>query len=115
MPKFDFNNRMFKGVENYTDGDLNPDTRFHYYQKGDAVWAISEGGGCAIGTLIAKMRDDGTLDMAWQYMNLKGEMFTGRCVSKPEILPDGRYRVREDWTIDGTDIKDWSVIEEIRE
>jgi len=112
LTDFKFDNRIFVGVENYDDGDLTGDTLFHYHQKGSMVWGTCEGGGVLFGTLVAKVLDDGRLDMVWQYLNTEGKFVSGTCVSTPEILPDGRYRLHETWEIlsggSGT-----SIIEEI--
>jgi hypothetical protein len=35
--------------------------------------------------------------MRYQHLNTRGEMMTGRCHSVPEILSDGRIRLRESW------------------
>lgn len=113
-PIFNYDGRVFKGVENYHDGDLLPDTRFHYHQKNDAVWGTIEGGRVKIGTLIAGVQDDGSLVMVWQYLNADNEFVSGTCLSTPEILPDGRYRLHEKWNVHGPDgISGTSVIEEI--
>lgn len=112
MPQFNYDSREFVGVVNYDDGDLTRDTRFTYYQDSDTVWGTYEGGGVVFGTLIAKPLSDGSLDMVWQYLNRDGKFISGTCVSKPEILPDGRYRLYESWeTSDG--VSGTSVIQEV--
>ena len=35
--------------------------------------------------------------MRYQYINKEGELMTGKCISAPEILPDGRIRLKEKW------------------
>ena len=113
-PAVNYNGRIFRGVENYDSGDLNPDTRFHYHQRGKNVWATIAGGLVRIGTLIADLRDDGSLVMVWQYLNTKNEFISGTCFSRLEVLPDGRYRLHESWNIHGPDgITGESVIEEV--
>ncbi|RKX27524.1 MAG: n-acetylglutamate synthase [Candidatus Zixiibacteriota bacterium] len=113
MHNFNYNSRQFVGVENYDDGDLTGDTVFHYYQKDRVVWGTYEGGGVQFGTLIASMQNDGSLDMIWQYLSMSGEFVSGTCLSIPEVLPDGRYRLRESWKIDSGE-SGTSVIEETR-
>ncbi len=115
MNEFDYNNRTFIGVENYDDGDHTQDTRFHYHQKGNVVWATYEGGGVAIGTLVAKRGDRGVLDMRWTYLNKDGKLSSGACTSTPEVLADGRLRVHESWREDESGVEGTSVIEEIRD
>jgi len=112
MTEFDYNNKIFAGVENYDSGDANADTRFHYRQQDEVVWGTYHGGGVLFGTLVAKLLIDGSLDMVWQYLNREGVFISGTCRSIPTILPDGRYRLRESWTIDGGE-PGTSAIEEI--
>jgi len=112
MTQYNYDNRLFVGVENYDGGDLTGETLFKYYQDSNTVWGTYKGGGVVFGTLIAKLLDDGSLDMVWQYINRDGNFVSGTCRSTPEVLPDGRYRLNESWeTSDG--ISGTSVIEEI--
>jgi len=113
---FNYDGKVFKGVENYDDGDFLPDSRFYYHQKDTTVWATMEGSGIRIGTLIAAVNQDGSLVMSWQYLNIQNEFISGTCFSQPEILPDGRYRLKESWNVHGPDgTTGTSVIEEIEE
>ncbi len=114
MSEFNYNGRTFVGIENYDDGDLTQDTRFHYYQKGDVVWGTYEGGGVQFGTLVAQKGDRGVLDMRWMFLNKDGKFVSGTCTSTPAILADGRYRVHEAWRDDESGVEGTSVIEEIK-
>ena len=49
------------------------------------------------GTLIARVDYAGNLNMRYQHINKAGELMTGKCISVPEILPDGRIRLKETW------------------
>lgn len=93
----DYNNRSFRGVSNSSGGDVDEETVFHYRQKGRVVWATYEGGAILLGTLTAVVLDDGRLDMRYQQVAPDGTFKTGRCVSVPEVLPDGRLRLHESW------------------
>ena len=48
-----YDNRIFRSVANTPNGEVGGETRFHYRQRGDLVWASYEGGGIAHGHLIA--------------------------------------------------------------
>ncbi len=119
MSTFNYNNRTFKGVVNYDSGDLTGDTRFHYYQDADGVWGTFEGVNIISGALRAKVNENGQLDMEWWYTSKNGQEIKGTCISRPEILPDGRYRLHESWTItetstgEGVGVSGTSVIEEL--
>ena len=97
MPNFNYDNRRFAGVSNSETGEVSSDTIFHYYQQVDIVWATYAGGSIRFGTLVANMDANGCLDMRYQHVNEQGELCTGKCVSTPEVLPDGRYRLHESW------------------
>jgi hypothetical protein len=109
-----YDDRFFVGVVNYDRGDLTKETVFRYRQKNKVVWGSFEGGGALHGNFVARVLEEDKLDMRWQYLSRDGEFRCGTCISTPEILPDGRLRLHESWTItshgneEGT-----SVIEEI--
>jgi hypothetical protein len=92
--KINYDNRAFKSVSNSETGEVSQDTTFYYHQKDDLVWAEYAGGGIVFGSLIAKVLPDDSLEMRYRHLNKHGELMTGKCVSKPEILDDGRLRTR---------------------
>ena len=111
----DYNNRFFAPVSNTENGEVDSSTVFHYRQAGDIVWATYEGGDIRFGTLIATADEAGRLDMRYSHVNRRGELMTGRCESTPEVLPDGRLRLRERWRwTSGDGSGGESVVEEIR-
>jgi hypothetical protein len=78
------------------------------------VWAEYRGGEIIFGNLIAKVFDDDSLEMSYQHLNLSGELMTGKCLSTPEILPDGKIRLFEQWQWTCKDFSSGeSVIEEV--
>jgi hypothetical protein len=115
MTAINYHNKVFKGVENYDSGDLNPETRFYYYQEESTVWGNIDGGRLIRGSFIAKADKDGCLDMVWQYLSSEGKFICGNGRSTPELLPDGRIRLHEEWEITtGPDVKGRSTIEEVK-
>jgi hypothetical protein len=114
--RINYDNRRFVSVSNSDNGEVSDATVFHYRQEGDVVWATYRGGAIVIGSLIAKVDESDCLDMRYQHMNSDGELMTGKCRSTPEILPDGRLRLREVWQWTSGDFsRGESVIEEIRD
>jgi len=64
--------------------------------------------------LIATVDDTGRLDMRYQQVAIDGTLKAGRCISTPEVLPDGRLRLHESWNwTEGGDGSGTSVIEEM--
>ncbi len=109
-----YDGRIFRPVSNSATGEVGDGTLFHYHQKGDVVWAEYSGGHILFGTLIAKVLEDGSLDMRYQHVNASRELMTGTCRSTPELLPDGPLRLHEKWQWTSGNLSSGeSVIEEI--
>jgi hypothetical protein len=113
MSRINYDGKVFKSVGNSETGEVSAETFFQYHQSGDLVWAEYKGGEIVFGSLLAKADADGILDMRYQHLNRKGNLMTGVCRSTPEILPDGRIRLFENWQWTCGDFsKGESVIEE---
>ena len=114
MSKINYDNRTFKSVQNSETGETSGETRFYYHQKGNVVWAEYSGGEIIFGNLIAKVFDDDSLEMNYQHLNKQGELMAGKCVSRPEILENGKIRLYEQWQWTSKDFSNGeSIIEEI--
>ena len=92
-----YDGRVFAGVENTANGDVDAGTRFHYRQSGDVIWAEYSGPTIRKGTLTGRELADETLEFAYQHVAATGEIRTGHCRSTPEALADGRIRLHEVW------------------
>jgi hypothetical protein len=110
----DYEGRVFRSTSNSSNGEVSPATHFHYHQQERVVWAAYGGGDIALGTLIAKVNEDDSLDMRYQHLNVRGEFMAGECHSRPEVLPDGRIRLHEKWQwTTGDRSRGESVIDEV--
>lgn len=111
----DLDGRRFQAVSNSAAGEVGDGTIFHYHQDGLLVWANYNGGSIVRGHLIATLTSDATLDMRYHHVNLSGELMTGICNSRVEVLTDGLYRLHESWQWTcGTGATGESVLEEFR-
>ena len=72
MP-IDYEGRVFRSISNSSNGEVSSATHFHYHQQERVVWAAYGGGEIALGTLIAKVNEDDSLDMRYQHLNVRGE------------------------------------------
>lgn len=108
------NNRKFSSVANTDNGDVGSQTVFYYRQQGELVWAEYSGGSIRRGNLIARWIEENVLEMRYQHISTDDEFKTGRCLSRPEVLPDGRLRMHEEWQwTSGDGSLGTSIIEEI--
>jgi hypothetical protein len=113
-PAISFEGRRFVSIVNSDDGDVGDGTIFEYHHRGDVVWATYSGAAVRFGTLLARVDAAGNLDMRYQHISADGLLKAGRCQSRPEILPDGRLRLHEQWQwTEGGDGRGASVIEEL--
>ncbi len=109
-----YDKRVFKSVQNSETGEVSGETRFYYHQKGNVVWAEYQGGEIIFGNLIAKVFDDDSLEMSYQHLNKQGELMSGKCLSKPEILPTKKIRLHEKWQWTCGDFSEGeSIVEEV--
>jgi hypothetical protein len=92
-----YHGKRFRSVSNSATGEVGAETIFEYEQRGTIVSATYHGGQIAFGTLLATMAPDGSLDMRYQHVNDLGQLMTGVCQARLEILADGRYRLHEAW------------------
>ena len=110
----DYNDRRFRPVRNSDNGETSSETIFHYKQEGNVLSSSYSGGRIRSGQLIALVDDEGHIDMRYHQVNDKGELMTGVCRSKPEVMPNGKIRLHETWRwTSGDGSQGSSVLEEI--
>ncbi|MBL7939593.1 MAG: n-acetylglutamate synthase [Flavobacteriales bacterium] len=110
----DYNDRRFVPRSNSANGVVSPEVVFHYKQTGNIVTCSYAGGRILSGQLIALVNGEGRLDMRYHQVNDRGELMSGVCRSTPEVLPDGRVRMYEEWRwTSGDGSSGNSVLEEL--
>jgi len=113
MP-INYNNKVFKSIDSSSNAEVSEETLFQYHQEGQVVWAEYSGGVIIKGHLIAKVGEAGQLDMRYHHLNNDLEVMTGTCLSTPEMLPDGRLRLHEQWQwTSGDHSEGTSIVEEV--
>jgi hypothetical protein len=113
-PQVSLDNRLFLSAANTPNGDCNVETRFRYRQHGARVWATYAGGRVQFGSLVAIADQHGKLDMRYHHVDDAGRLRTGKCRATPELLPDGRMRLHEEWQWTNGDLSAGrSVVEEV--
>lgn len=92
-----YNNRIFRVINNSDNGDTSSETTFHYKQEGNILTSIYSGGNIVSGHLMGLVDENGNINMRYHHINNEREIMTGICLSTPEILEDGRIRLHEEW------------------
>lgn len=112
MP-INYHNKKFQPIQNTANGETSAQTIFHYQQEGNILTANYQGGAIVKGHLIGLVDEEGNINMRYHQVNTQGELMTGQCFSRPEILENGRIRLHESWQwTSGDGSKGESVIEE---
>lgn len=114
MTRINYDGKVFHAVRNAPNGDVDAATRFFYQQRGELAWADYSGPTIKRGQIIAVIKAGGTLDLRDQHINVAGEVMTGVCAATPELLANGRVRLREAWRwMSGDDSSGSSIVEEV--
>lgn len=108
-----YNDKTFRPVANTENGETSNETVFIYKQIGNILTSEYLGGNIKKGHLIGLVDVKGNIDMRYHQINNKGEIMTGKCKSRPEILENGKIRLHESWEwTSGDKSKGQSIIEE---
>jgi hypothetical protein len=94
--RIDYDGRVFRSTAAETAAGADTPTGY-YHQSGDLVWAEFSGGAVRIGRVTGRATSDGRLSMVYCQVLTDGRVLAGECVSTPDLLPDGRLRLREEW------------------
>ena len=108
-----YHQKVFRPVANTENGETSAQTSFLYQQTGNILTAEYSGGKILKGHLIGLVDENGNIEMRYHQVNEKGELMTGICHSRPEILANGKIRLHETWQwTSGDGSKGQSIIEE---
>ena len=109
-----YNNKIFRSIKNSNNGETSTDTIFTYYQEGNILTSSYSGGRIVKGQLMGKVDENGHIDMCYHQINHDGKLMTGICSSIPEIMPNGKIRLHENWRwTSGDKTKGKSILEEV--
>ena len=112
--RINYNNKKFKPVSNSDNGEVSADMIFHYKQKGNILTCSYYGYNIIQGHLIGTVDQEGCINMSYQQVNKAGQIMTGLCKSRPEILGKGKTRLFEEWQwTSGDKSTGNSILEEI--
>ena len=109
-----YDGRLLQVISNTGKGDMLPGQVFEYRQDGSRVWSVYHSTEARFGALVASADAEGKLDIRYQQLDPKGTPRTGKCVTTPERLDDGRLRLHEEWQwTNGDGSRGETVLEEV--
>jgi hypothetical protein len=109
----DYNNKVFRAISNTENGETSADTVFCYQQAGNILTSAYSGGKIVHGHLLGLVDENGNINMSYHQINVNGDLMTGTCKSRPEVLPNGKIRLHENWQwTSGDQSQGQSIIEE---
>ena len=109
-----YHNKIFRPIQNSENGETSEETIFEYKQEGNILTSEYSGGQIKRGHLIGIVAEDGTIEMRYHQINLKGQLMTGKCFSRPEKTANGKILLHETWEWTSGDCsKGTSILEEI--
>lgn len=111
--KINYHKKRFRAVSNSEAGEVDDNTLFHYSQDGDLIWAVYQGSKIKLGTITGLVNEDNSLEFSYQHVNEAGNIRSGKCTSRPEVLEDGRVILHERWKWDDAEIAGESILEEV--
>lgn len=108
-----YNGKTFSPITNTENGETSSETVFVYKQVGNILTSEYAGGKIKKGHLIGLVDDHGNIDIRYHQINEKEEIMTGICLSKPEVMKNGKIRLHETWQWTSGDLSTGhSIIEE---
>jgi len=111
--KVNYDNKKFRSIQNTQNGETSEETIFEYKQNGNILTSEYSGGKIQKGHLLGLVDDNGAIEMRYHQVNNNGQLVTGICFSKPEILENGKIRLHETWQwTSGDKSKGNSILEE---
>jgi hypothetical protein len=109
-----YNNKSFRPISNSENGEISVATIFQYKQEGNILTCEYAGGEILQGHLIGLVDSNGIIEMRYHQINKQGKLMTGICISRPELLENGKIRLFETWQwTSGDKSKGSSILEEV--
>lgn len=92
-----YNSKRFKPVSSSENSEVLEEVIFEYKQEGNKLSCKYSGGSILQGHLLGIVDDYGNIEIRYHQINLKEILMSGICTSKPEIMKNGKVRLREQW------------------
>lgn len=92
-----YNNRKFRVLQSSSNGEVSSDMIFHYKQDGEILTCEYSDNNILKGILLGLVAEDGTINMSYHQIHRDKSFSSGVCVSRSEILANGKIKLYESW------------------
>ena len=90
--------KTFRAIANSTNGTISTDTTMTFVSEDErGVLGVYAGGTIRTGQVLARGKDDGTLEMLYQCVTLSNELKAGRAIARFSLMPDQMLCMHLDW------------------
>ena len=90
-----YNGKKFKIISTSDNSELDTEFVFEYVQRGKVLQCTYSSNSIQAGNILGTVDESGNISLVYHQINRKGEIKTGTCYSKPELLPNGKIRLYE--------------------
>ena len=109
-----YDQRKFKPVSNSENGEVTNEMIFIYRQRDNILSCQYSGANIRFGQLLGLVKPNGNIEMRYHQINKEGKIMTGKCISNPELMSNGKIRLHETWQWTSGDLsKGQSILEEL--
>jgi len=112
--RINYHKRRFKVIHQSENAEVDEDLIFEYRQVENRLSCEYAGASIKQGHLLGLVDEAGRISMHYHQINLAGELSSGKCLSSPELMANGKIRLHESWQwTSGDQSKGESILEEL--
>ena len=90
--------KTFRAIANSSNGTIGTDTTMTFVSDDDrGILGVYAGGTIRTGQVVARRKDDGTVEMLYQCVTVSDELKAGRALARFSQSPDKTLCMHLDW------------------
>ena len=90
--------KTFRAIANSSNGSISTDTTMTFVSEDErGILGFYAGGTIRTGQVVARRRDDGTVEMLYQCVTVSKELKAGRALARFTLTPDKTLCMHLDW------------------
>jgi hypothetical protein len=90
--------KTFRAIANSSNGTISTDTTMTFVSEDErGILAVYAGGTIRTGQVVARRKDDSTVEMLYQCVTLSHELKAGRALARFSHTPEKKLCMHLDW------------------